>query len=109
MKLTLVEEQFNKVFDFEELLKQSKEYIEKALQNSESNFLFEEGHVDCDLLKEIRIEYNKTSIFINNADRMPYFRLEFYLHTGTSEHPVYIYEIEFNCDGEFSDEYFLEY
>ncbi|QHI73460.1 hypothetical protein [Aminipila terrae] len=109
MKLTLIEEQFNKIFDFEALLEQSKKYIEKALQNSESNFLSDEANIDDDLLKEIRIEYNKTSIFINNAERMPYFRLEFYLHKSASVRPMYIYEIEFNCEGQFADEYFLEY
>lgn len=46
---------------------------------------------------------------INESGRMPYFRLEFYLYEYDFETPKYIYEIEYNCSGEFLDEYFLEY
>lgn len=46
---------------------------------------------------------------INESGRMPYFRLEFYLYEYDFETPKYIDEIEYNCSGEFLDEYFLEY
>lgn len=109
MKLKKVETLFNELFDFDNLIKDATQYIEKTLLESDINFLSEDGEDDTELFKELKVEYNRTNLLVNNIGNMPYFRLEFYLFEDGNEIPKYTYEIEYTCSGEFSDEYFLEY
>lgn len=109
MELKKVEQLFNQMFDFDNLIKKSVEYIKNILLESDTNFLCEGVTDEGYSLKQLRVEYNRTHLLINESRRMPYFRLEFYLYEYDSETPKYIYEIEYNCSGEFLDEYFLEY
>lgn len=109
MELKKVETLFNELFDFKTLVKNATQYIENILLESDTNFLSEEVTDTFCSYKQLRVEYNKTHLFINEIGRMPYFRLEFYLYEYASETPKYIYEVEYNSIGEFSDEYFLEF
>ena len=109
MELKKVEQLFNQMSDFDNLKKNATEYIKNILLESDTNFLSKEVTDEACSLKQLRVEYNRTHLLINESGRMPYFRLEFYLYEYNSETPKYIYEIEYNCSGEFLDEYFLEY
>ncbi|URZ05801.1 hypothetical protein [Clostridium felsineum] len=107
MELKKIEELFNNMTDFNRLVEDASEYIKNILLESDNNFLSENISDEVSSLKDLKVEYNRTHLLINENGRMPYFRLEFYL--CDSENPKYIYEIEYNCSGEFSDEYFSEY
>lgn len=109
--LKKIEDLFNKYFDFNNLITQANKYIKETLPESDTNFLSEDDEIANESypLKQLRIEYNKTHLLINNVGSMPYFRLEFYLYEQQAEYPKYIYEIEYNSYGEFLDEYFMKY
>ncbi|AOR25008.1 hypothetical protein [Clostridium taeniosporum] len=109
MNLKKVEALFNELFDFDNLLKDATQYIEKILLESDTNFLAEDVTDETHSFKELKVEYNRTHLLINNLGSMPSFRLEFYLYEYGDELPKYTYEIEYNSSGEFLDEYFLEY
>lgn len=110
MGLVKVETLFNKIFEFDKLVIDSKNYIENMLQESDVNFLSEEFGDDSYFLKQLNVVYAKTQLFLNVCEREPYFRLQFYLYNQyNSENPQYIYELEYDSNGKFSDEYFLEY
>lgn len=107
MKLSGVEKLFNELFNFEKLLSETKEYVEKTLSECETNFLseeFEEG--ECNF-KELRVEYSRTHILINKSEGQPSFRLEFNLYEPNEDFPIYTYEVEYNSEGKFLDEYLL--
>ncbi len=110
MGLEKVETLFNEIFEFDKFVIDSKKYIEDTLQESDTNFLSEEFEDDCCFLKQLNVVYAKTQLFVNVCEREPYFRLQFYLYNQyNSENPQYIYELEYDSTGNFSDEYFLEY
>jgi hypothetical protein len=109
MELKKVEELFNQLFNFNNLVKDATQYIENILLHSDTNFLSEEVTDESCSLNQLRVEYNKTQLLINEIGRMPYFRLEFYLYEHTLVTPKYVYEIEYDSSGEFSDEYFSTY
>lgn len=56
---------------------------------------------------DLKIEYKYTNIFVNNIDReFPYFRISLRLVHPKTGIGIYYYDVDYNMDGEFSDEYF---
>lgn len=109
MELRRVEELFNQLFDFNNLVNDATRYVEDILIHSDTNFLSEEGTNETSSFNMLRIEYKKTQLLINETGRMPYFRLVFNLYEYNMKTPKYVYEIEYDSSGEFSDEYFSSY
>ena len=109
MDLTKVEALFNELFDFNNLVRNATKYIENILLESDTNFLSEEVTDEFCAFNKLRIEYNMTYLLINKLTSMPSFRLKFHLIESNAEILKYVYEIEYNCSGEFLDEYFLDY
>lgn len=107
--LRSIEKIFNEKFDFDNLMKITKEYVEKTLSECETNFLTEDEENKGYPFQELTVEYNRTCIFINENGSNPYFRINFYLYEPNCERPKFIYDVEYNCRGEFLDEYFLDY
>lgn len=110
MELLKVESLFNEIFKFDKIVTEAKKHIETVLLESDTNFLSEEFRDNKPIYKLLRVIYVKTQLFINEDGRKPHFRLQFYLYDKyDSEIPKYIYEIEYDSAGNFSDEYFLKY
>lgn len=109
MNLKEIEMAFNEEVDFSNVLAKTTQYIKNTLLDSDNNFLSEDvtdGFYD---FSSLRIEYDKTYVLIDEVENNnPFFRLKFYLYKPDEKLPSYTYEIEYNCNGEFSDEYFLK-
>lgn len=104
-----IEKMFNESFDFDSIMKNAKKDIEKTLAECETNFLTEDEEGKGYPFQELTVEYNRTCIFINKNGSNPYFRLNFYLYEPNCETPKFMYDVDYNCLGEFLDAYFLDY
>ena len=83
-----------------------------VLNNYESNFLQEsvsqlpQGVLFSDLI----IQYRVTHVLLKKAyGAGPSFRLVFDLLEPIDGEELFTYEIEYNSDGEYSDDHFLDY
>ena len=62
------------------------------------------------LFKDLKIEYRTTYIVLNKANgAKPSFRLVFDLIESQKEEELFTYEIEYNSNGKYSDDFFLDY
>lgn len=109
MNLKSIEQIFNDNYDFEKLKKNTVHLLENLIQNSDNNFLKDvEGELPKGLkYSDLKIKYNCTNIFVNNNDReYPYFRISLHLVHPKTGIRLFYYDVDYNIDGEFSDEYF---
>ena len=106
--LFIIENYFNKLINFEDLKIKTKGYLEQLIQDDKS-IIFEDCTEDeIRIIKESTIEYEDTCIFINNVGEYPFFRIKYNLYSPKNNMLNFTYEVEYNVDGEFLDEYFLE-
>ncbi len=112
MKLNLIEQNFNLTYNFEKVKRQTSELLEELVRKSSTNFLKEES---SNLPKglsysDLKIRYKQVNIFLNNFDRdIPYFRVCFELIHPKTEIQIFYYDVDYDIDGNFSDEYFGRY
>lgn len=106
-----VQDRFNNEFNFHELKEITYNYIEKILNESEDEFFYDYSKNEKEIreLRKMRIEYDLTQLIINRMGCNPIFTLKFNLYKAKEETPNYTYEVEYNMNGEFLDEYFIEY
>ncbi len=106
-----IQEKFNNVFDFPKLKENTKKYIERVLTESDDEFFFDYGTNKNEIqdLRKMRIDYELTQINLNREGSMPCFSLKYYLYCENEVSPQYTYEVEYNLNGEFLDEYFLKF
>lgn len=112
MNLTSIEEVFNEEYRFEDLKKKAITNIENMLSDYENNFLIDSiDQLPKDIMfKELRIEYRTTYIVLNKENgAKPSFRLVFDLIEPKNHKELFTYEIEYNSNGEYSDDFFLDY
>lgn len=109
--MLLVQDFFNKEFNFDKLVADTTEYIKNILKNSEDEFFIDYAKNEQEILelRKMNIQYNSTQLNINNEGSKPTFTLKYNLYKSLDDSPSYTYEVEYNCYGEFLDEYFLEY
>ncbi|SHK11065.1 hypothetical protein [Tepidibacter formicigenes] len=112
MDLTKIENLFNEEINFNELKQNTINYIKNLLENYKDTFLIEciDDLPEDMLFKDLDIEYKRTEIILNkDCKAKPSFRLVFKLINPITEDPLYIYEVEYNNSGEFSDEFLIDY
>lgn len=110
--LKSLEETFNNVYDFEMLKHKTGQHLKELVQNYPQNFLKDEqGSLPKGLsYSDLNIRYKCVNIFINNFDReAPFFRICFDLVHPRTGIQIFYYDVDYNIDGEFSDEYFGRY
>lgn len=109
--LQIVENFFNKEFNFEELQINSLKYVEEILKEAHDDFFddYADNEHEISDLRKMRIEYDSTKLIINCEGVKPVFIIKFRLYRNMHDYPEYTYEVEYNTNGEFLDEYFLEY
>nr|WP_202113090.1 hypothetical protein [Paenibacillus sp. MMS18-CY102] len=85
-----IEQSFNDKYNFEALKNNTIEILKRLIRNSDHNFLQDEkGELPAGLeFSDLQIEYIHTSINPKTGIRLFY------------------YDVDYNMDGEFSDEYF---
>nr|WP_216855420.1 hypothetical protein [Paenibacillus alba] len=108
----MIEQAFNDKYNFEKTKKNSIELLEKLISNSHCNFLKDEEEKLPAGLKysDLKIRYKCTNIFINNTDReFPYYRICLELVHPRTEIQLFYYDVDYNIQGDFSDEYFGKY
>ncbi len=107
-----IEQTFNAIYDFEKMKDSTKKQLEALVNNYPNNILKdEEGSLPKGLsYSDFRIQYKCVNMFINNFDReFPYFRICFDLVHPKTGIQLFYYDVDYNIDGEFSDEYFGRY
>lgn len=110
--LKSIEETFNNVYDFEILKHKTGQRLKELVQNYPNNFLKDEqGSLPKGLnYSDLSIRYKCVNIFINNFDReVPFFRICFDLVHPMTGIQIFYYDVDYNIDGKFSDEYFGRY
>lgn len=111
-KGTKIEKNFNEEFNFAELKQETESYIKEVLKNYEVNLLEDcEEKLPKDVkLKDLKIEYYHTNIILNKEYGAELsFRLAFNLINPINEDILFIYEVEYNSNREFSDEFLIDY
>ena len=98
-----LEKIFDDIYNTDEVIETALHWIEEW-KNDRSYAMYD----DCsaEQIEEIRnasVNYIGKSIFINREGSFPKFILTFRLNGAKNE---YLYEIEYNLDGEVSDDYF---
>lgn len=112
MRLVNLERAFTEEYGLDKLKEKTIEGIKNVLDNYENNFLKDsiEQLPQGVLFKELKIEYRTTCLILNKANgAKPSFRLIFDLIAPQNGEELFTYEIEYNCDGEYSDDFFLDY
>ncbi|ODP29529.1 hypothetical protein PTI45_01012 [Paenibacillus nuruki] len=112
MDLKSIEHTFNLIYDFEKLKDSTQEILEELVHKCSTNFLKDEERSLPKGLSysDLTIQYRYVSIFVNSFDReFPYFRICFDLVHPKTGIQLFYYHVDYNIDGEFSDEYFGTY
>lgn len=112
MDLKLIEQTFNIIYEFEKIKDSTRNILEELLLKSSKNFLKdEEGSLPKGLgYSDLLIQYKCVNIFVNNIDRdFPYFRICFDLVHPKTGIQIFYYHVDYNIDGQFSDDYFARY
>ncbi len=112
MKLVSFEKTFEEEYFFDELKQKTINNIQSILDNSDSNFL--KDSIDelpqGILFSDLKIEYRATYIMLKKANgAKPSFRLVFDLLEPNDDEELFTYEIEYNSDSEYLDDFFLDY
>lgn len=102
-KFDELEKEFDTIYDLKTLIKKSICDI-KEIRLDEKCCIYEDSNAEeIKDIKNAEIKYFGKEIFINCEGGFPKFLLKFVLEGKLNN---YMYELEFNLDGEFSDEYF---
>ncbi|MFC6648706.1 hypothetical protein [Paenibacillus rhizoplanae] len=112
MDLKSIEQTFNLIYDFEKINNSTRKILEEIVSKSSINFLKDEkGNLPKGVkYSDLLIEYKCVNIFINNSDReFPYFRICYDLVHPKTGIQMFYYHVDYNIDGEFSDDYFGRY
>ncbi|MEK4850027.1 hypothetical protein NST04_09265 [Paenibacillus sp. FSL H7-0756] len=112
MDLKLIEQTFNRIYEFEKIKDSTRKILEDLLLKSSINFLNDEkGNLPKGLeYSDLLIQYKCVNIFVNSIDReFPYFRICFDLVHPKTEIQIFYYHVDYNIDGKFSDDYFGRY
>ncbi|MFC4776215.1 hypothetical protein ACFO9Q_05465 [Paenibacillus sp. GCM10023252] len=112
MDLKFVEQQFNQIFNIDQLKEYAENQIKEMISQSEDNYLSDDEFKLEDGLKisDLIVEYRKFTLHVNNFDReYPFMRIHIDLLHPKTFFQIFYYEIELNNDGEVSDDYFGRY
>ncbi|MGE5397173.1 MAG: hypothetical protein ACM3MK_06500 [Chitinophagales bacterium] len=112
MNLVDIEEQFNKTYGFAALRSKTIALWLEVVTNADNSFLSEERDKlpDGVNFSDLGIEYKRTHLILNDTNRTkPYFRLYLELLHPTTSRQMFWYEVEYDIDGNFSDEFFGYY
>lgn len=112
MNLIKFEDSFNEAYKYELMKKNAIKNIRELLDNYKENFLQESiNKLPEDVrFSELKIIYRATYIILNKDNgAKPSFRLVFDLVEPIDDKELFTYEIEYNSNGEYSDDFFLDF
>ncbi len=105
MELLDIQQLFNETFDIESLKSKAEIGLKAYLNNHQ--FLREKfGYFD---LGDFRVEYLHFIIFINTANKAPFFQLRYVVYVKGRISGKFRYSRTFDADGEIIDEEFNLY
>ena len=102
-KLHNIEEYFNEIFEMNKLVEDAVLMIHKIRLDDNSSLYEDTDLEEKYMIKQAEISYDGVEILLNREGMFPSFILKFILK-GVKCH--YLYEIEYNSQGEVLDDYF---